>query len=56
MRPTPLKTPSKFTEPSVANIRKIASDMPASPTRFMMNAFLPAVAALGRLNQNEISR
>ena len=29
---------------------------PASPTRFMMNAFLPAVAALGRMYQNEISR
>ena len=29
---------------------------PASPTRFMRNAFLPAVAADGRVYQNEISR
>ena len=29
---------------------------PASPTRFIRNAFLPAVAARGRVYQNEISR
>jgi hypothetical protein len=54
--PTPAKTSLKLTEPNVANIRKIAVTKPASPTRFMMNAFLPAVAALGRSYQNAISR
>ena len=29
---------------------------PTSPTRFMRNAFLPAVAAAGRVYQKEISR
>ena len=42
--------------PSWANIRKIARARPTSPTRFMMNAFLAAVAAAGRVYQNAISR
>jgi hypothetical protein len=54
--PTASKTPAKLTVPTVANIRKTAMAKPASPTRFMRNAFLPAVAALGRRNQKEISR
>src|SRR5437773_10745587 len=54
--PIPLKTPAYCTVPSVANIRKIAIAKPASPTRFIRNAFLPAVAALGLMYQNEISR
>ena len=38
------KTPANCVVPSVANIRKIAMSRPTSPTRFMMNAFLAAVA------------
>src|SRR5712691_8699442 len=40
-------TPVKDTEPNTANISMIASDSPASPTRFAMNAFLAATAAAG---------
>ena len=29
---------------------------PTSPTRLVMNAFLPAVAAVGRVCQNEIRK
>ena len=54
--PTPLKTSAKLTEPRVANMRKMAIEKPASPTRFIRNAFLPAVAALGRRYQNAMSR
>src|SRR5256714_1155875 len=54
--PTPEKTVSKLSEPNVETIRNMAMSRPASPTRFMMNAFLPAVAALGRSYQNAISR
>ena len=50
------RRPSKDTVPSWANIRKIARARPTSPTRFMMNAFLAAVAAAGRTYQNAISR
>src|SRR5690242_4014494 len=53
---TPAKTPEKLTVPRVANIRKIAITNAASPTRFIRNAFLPAVAADGRVYQNAISR
>jgi hypothetical protein len=42
--------------PSWANIRKIASASPTSPTRFMMNAFFAAVAADGRSCQKAMSR
>ncbi len=42
--------------PSSLNIRKIASDSPTSPTRFMMNAFFAAVAAAGRSVYQPISR
>ena len=44
---TPLKTPAYWVVPSVANIRKMPMARPASPTRFIRNAFLPAVAADG---------
>ena len=54
--PTAPNTSLKLTEPNAANIRNIAVSRPTSPTRFMMNAFLPAVVALGRSNQNAISR
>ena len=54
--PTPPKTPSKDVVPSWLNIRKIARARPTSPTRFMMNAFLAAVAAAGRVYQKAISR
>ena len=37
-------------------MRNIASMNPKSPTRFVMNAFLPATAAELRSNQNEMSR
>ena len=50
------KTPAKETTPKVANIRKIAMARPASPTRFMMNAFFAAVAAAGRSVYQAISR
>jgi hypothetical protein len=52
----PLKTSAYWVLPRVANMMKIAIARPASPTRFIRNAFLPAVAALGRSFQNEISR
>ena len=54
--PMPLNTPVNDVVPSSLNIRKIASARPTSPTRFMMNAFLAAVAALGRSDQKPISR
>ena len=44
---TAASTPSNVTVPNVTNINMIASDRPTSPTRFTINAFLPAVAALG---------
>ena len=49
-------TPSKEVVPNSLNIRKIAIARPTSPTRFMMNAFLAAVAALRRSDQKPISR
>ncbi len=54
--PTPLNTSSYWVVPSVANMMKMPMARPASPTRFIRNAFLPAVAALGRPYQKEISR
>jgi hypothetical protein len=54
--PTDWKMPSKDVVPSCANMMKIARARPTSPTRFMMNAFLAAVAAAGRVNQKAISR
>ena len=44
------------TEPKVANISMIAIDIPRSPTRFAMNAFLAAVAAAGLYCQKPMSR
>ena len=42
--------------PSSAEVRKIPSKNPASPTRLTMNAFFPASDADFFLNQNPISR
>ncbi len=42
--------------PRWEKMRNIASMNPKSPTRLVTKAFLPARAALGRSNQNEISR
>ena len=49
-------TPVKLNVPNSANISMIASDRPASPTRFAMNAFFAATAADGLNCQNPISR
>ena len=49
-------TPPKLNVPNSENINMIASDSPASPTRFAMNAFLAATAAVGLNCQNPISR
>src|SRR5579864_2334354 len=54
--PTEWNTPVNVTVPNWANISMMASDMPASPTRLAMNAFLAAVAAAGLYCQNPISR
>ena len=54
--PMPSNTPTNEVVPSSLNIRKIASDRPTSPTRFMMNAFLAAVAADRVYDQKPISR
>src|ERR1700731_5065417 len=43
----PANTPAYDSVPKVLNIRNIPSASPASPTRFMTNAFLAAVAAEG---------
>ena len=42
--------------PKLAKIRNMAIMNPKSPTRLVTNAFLPALAAVSRVNQNEISR
>ena len=52
---TPLD-PAYCSVPSAPKIRNIASMKPKSPTRLVTNAFLPAVAAVGRSNQNEIRK
>src|SRR5262249_13470354 len=52
----PLKTPVNVNVPNSANISMIASDRPASPTLFAMNAFFAATAAAGLNCQNPISR
>ncbi len=49
-------TVRKSSVPKLTNTRNIPSRNPASPTRLTMNAFLPASVALGRSNQNPISR
>ena len=54
--PTPAFTSTKADEPNAASISITASDMPMSPTRLTTNAFLAAVAALGRSCQKPISR
>ena len=54
--PIRANTPPNETVPISLNIRKMASARPTSPTRFMMNAFLAAVAAAGRSDQKPISR
>ncbi len=49
-------TASKRTVPTCARNEPIAKIMPRSPTRFMMNALLPAAAAEGLCCQKPISR
>ncbi len=49
-------TPVNETVPNSANIKKMASVRPASPTRLAMNAFLAATAAEFLNCQNPISR
>ena len=52
----PDRTAGRSSVPKWAKIRNMASMKPKSPTRLVTNAFLPARAALGRSNQNEIRR
>src|SRR5689334_23809219 len=47
---------AKLSEWIVTNVSDIASMKPTSPTRLVTNAFLPAAAAVGRSNQNEIRK
>ena len=47
---------SMFTVPSAQYSRNRPSRKPASPTRFVMKAFLPAAALAGSSNQNPIRR
>nr|BFF02495.1 hypothetical protein GCM10020241_41700 [Streptoalloteichus tenebrarius] len=54
--PALAKTSVYWVVPRVRNIMKIAMARPTSPTRFITNAFLAAVAASGRWCQNAISR
>ena len=42
--------------PKTFEMAKMPMNMPRSPMRVTMNAFLPAAAADGRKNQKEISR
>jgi hypothetical protein len=49
-------TPGNCTVPNSANIRKMATVRPKSPTRLTTNAFLAATAADGLNCQNPISR
>ncbi len=43
-------------DPNVKNTRHMATITPQSPIRLVTNAFFPAVALAGSVNQNEISR
>src|SRR3984885_16090211 len=52
----PAKTPAYERVPKVLNIKNMPTARPASPTRFITNAFLAAVAADGLWYQNPISR
>src|SRR5215471_19027335 len=54
--PTCPNTPLNVTEPKVANISMIATDIPRSPTRLATNAFLAATAAAGLYCQKPMSR
>ena len=47
---------AKLIDPTAPKARNIATMKPQSPTRLVTNAFLPALAASSRVNQNEISR
>ena len=49
-------TPVNDTEPNSANIKKMATVRPKSPTRLTTNAFFAATAAEFRCCQNPISR
>ena len=46
----------KLSEPTAPKARNVATMKPQSPTRLVMNAFLPAVAADALVCQNEMSR
>ena len=50
------RTSPKVTDPTCATMAPIARRRPASPTRFITNAFLAAVAYTGLWFQNPISR
>ncbi len=52
---TPLD-PAYCSVPSAPKMRNIAVMKPKSPTRLMTKAFFPALAAVGRSNQNEIRK
>ena len=49
-------TVAKLNDPTAPKARNIATMKPQSPTRLVMNAFLPAVAADWRVCQNEIEQ
>src|SRR5947209_3321657 len=52
----PANTPAYDSVPKVLNIKNIPTASPASPTRFITNAFLAAVAAEGLRYQKPMSR
>ena len=54
--PAPANTTPYWSDPSAENIRNMAIKNPKSPTRLVTNAFLPALAAVSRSNQNEIRK
>ncbi|CKQ63805.1 Uncharacterised protein [Mycobacterium tuberculosis] len=53
---TPANTPAYDRVPKVLNVKNIPTARPASPTRFITNAFLAAVAADGLWYQKPINR
>ena len=50
------KTFTKSNDPTARKIMNMANSNPKSPIRFMMNAFLPAVALASSSNQNPMRR
>src|SRR5207237_2133563 len=51
-----LSTSAYCNDPNAVNTRNTATMKPQSPTRLVTNAFLPALRALSRSNQNEIRK